>query len=381
MCPVRGLRVKSAPRPDISEIVTMNTDVLIVDDHPVIRRGVRMLLSSNTDYKVVGEVNNGREAVEAARKLEPAVVLMDPAMPELNGMDATTRIRAELPGTVVLALSMHSDEQYVSRMLAAGAAGYLLKTCDAEELFRAIDVARKGQTYVAPEVAGAVVDGYVIAAVAQHLREPDDSEADVGKAAEGLRCILSAGADGATTALDEGNPSVEPDIDKQQAIAEQAGPPVEDGAPNTCDTLERFEDHTTNLSEGETREDSSAAPDSGSYERGTATNVGPTDHQTVTRKRRPLIFHKTPMRTCSASSPSSASTTSPRPRPLCSNWKATPTTTSRSTRSFGPSTRSRARPASWVWTTFRTWPTSPRTCWTAPATGRYGSSAASPTWH
>jgi len=139
----------------------MNADVLIVDDHPVIRRGVRMLFSRNTDYKVVGEANNGREAVEAARKLRPAVVLMDPAMPELNGVDATVQIRAELPGTVVLALSMHSDEQYVSRMLAAGAAGYLLKTCDAEELFRAIDVARKGQTYLTPEVAGAVVDGYV----------------------------------------------------------------------------------------------------------------------------------------------------------------------------------------------------------------------------
>lgn len=139
----------------------MEAQVLIADDHLVVRRGVRALLSSNASYHVIGEATNGREAVEAARNLNPTVVLMEPVMPELNGADATRQIRAESPKTVVLALSMHSDEQYVLRMLAAGAAGYLLKTCDAEELFHAIEVVVGGRTYLTPEVAGAVVEGYV----------------------------------------------------------------------------------------------------------------------------------------------------------------------------------------------------------------------------
>ncbi len=139
----------------------MDVDVLIADDHLIVRRGVRALLSSNADYRIIGEASNGREAAEAARKLNPTVVLIDPAMPGLNGADVTAQIRAELPETVVLALSMHSDERYVSRMLAAGAGGYLLKTCNAEELFHAIEVAMEGGMYLTPEVAGVVVDNYV----------------------------------------------------------------------------------------------------------------------------------------------------------------------------------------------------------------------------
>jgi len=139
----------------------MAAGVLIADDHPVVRRGIRALLTQRDGFEVVGEAGNGRQAVEAVRRLRPEVVIMDPAMPELNGADATSQILKEFPETVVVALSMHSDERYVSQMLAAGAAGYLLKTCDAEEFFHAVEVALQGRTYLAPEVAGAVVDGYV----------------------------------------------------------------------------------------------------------------------------------------------------------------------------------------------------------------------------
>lgn len=139
----------------------MSTTVLIADDYPVVRCGIRALLSSVEGYKVIGEASNGREAVQQAARLHPDVVLIDPAMPELNGADATARIRRETPGTIVLALSMHADRTHVRRMLASGVSGYVLKTCDVDELFRAIDVARSGGTYLSPEVAGTVVEDYV----------------------------------------------------------------------------------------------------------------------------------------------------------------------------------------------------------------------------
>jgi DNA-binding NarL/FixJ family response regulator len=149
----------------------MGTSVVIADDHPVVRRGVRALLASREGYEVIGEAGNGREAVDVALRLLPAIVLMDPAMPGLNGADATSQIRKDCPDTIVLALSMHSDGQYVSRMLAAGAAGYLLKTCEADELLHAIDITLKGQTYLTPEVASEIVDHYV------NGNSPNDADA------------------------------------------------------------------------------------------------------------------------------------------------------------------------------------------------------------
>jgi DNA-binding NarL/FixJ family response regulator len=147
----------------------MSTSVVIADDYPLVRRGVRSLLASREGFEVVGEAGNGREAVATACRHKPAIVLMEPAMPELNDPDATARIRRECPRTVVLALSSHSEEQYVCRMLAAGAAGYLLKTCEPDELVRAIGVALDGGTYLTPRVASEIVDGYV------HGRVPEQS--------------------------------------------------------------------------------------------------------------------------------------------------------------------------------------------------------------
>src|SRR6202162_3937659 len=101
------------------------TRILLVDDHAVVRQGFKMILAAQPDMEIVGEAGNGREAVELAEQLRPDVVVMDVAMPELNGIEATRRLAASTPRTRVIALSMHKDSVYVREMLRAGARGYL----------------------------------------------------------------------------------------------------------------------------------------------------------------------------------------------------------------------------------------------------------------
>ncbi len=137
------------------------TTIILADDHRVVREGLRSLLENEADFKVVAEAADGREAVRLCRELSPDVIIMDVAMPELNGVDATRAIAAESPGTKVLALSMHKDRQFVSGMLAAGAAGYLLKEAAYDEVVRAIRVVRDHKTFLSPAVAGVVVQDYV----------------------------------------------------------------------------------------------------------------------------------------------------------------------------------------------------------------------------
>jgi DNA-binding NarL/FixJ family response regulator len=137
------------------------TRVLLADDHKILRQGLRTLLEQEKDIHVVGEAENGRTSVKLAGELAPDVVIMDVAMPDLNGIDATRRITESEPGTRVLALSMHSDGRYVKGMLQAGARGYILKDCAAEELTRAIRAVMADQVYVSPGVTGTIVDDYV----------------------------------------------------------------------------------------------------------------------------------------------------------------------------------------------------------------------------
>ena len=128
-----------------------NVRVLLVDDHTVVRRGLRKILESavSTDgIEVIGEAGNGGDAIEAAVALHPDVVLMDVGLPGMNGIEATRRIQAAAPGTAVLMLSIHSDDQYVQQSLAAGAKGYVLKDADAQELMAAIVSVRKGETFL-----------------------------------------------------------------------------------------------------------------------------------------------------------------------------------------------------------------------------------------
>ena len=131
--------------------------LLLVDDHPIVRTGLRMLFQSEPDMVVVGEVNGGAEAIEAMQSLHPDVVIMDVAMPGMNGLDLIRRIRSEHPGVAVLVLSMHAEEQYAMRSFRAGASGYLTKDSAAEELVRAVRKIAAGGTYVSASLAERVV--------------------------------------------------------------------------------------------------------------------------------------------------------------------------------------------------------------------------------
>ena len=116
----------------------MVTKILIADDHQIVRQGLRFLLEKESDLKVVAEAEDGRTTVRLARELNPGVIIMDVAMPDLNGIEATRQITTESPATKVIALSMYADRRFVVNMLQAGASGYLLKDCAFEELIRAI---------------------------------------------------------------------------------------------------------------------------------------------------------------------------------------------------------------------------------------------------
>jgi LuxR family maltose regulon positive regulatory protein len=121
-------------------------NILLVDDHPMLRKGLRLLIESEDGLSVVGESNDGQEAIDRVRELTPDIVVMDINMPNLNGIDATRQILAESPQTRILALSIHSGRQYVENMLEAGAVGYLLKESAPEELIKAIRVCGAGKS-------------------------------------------------------------------------------------------------------------------------------------------------------------------------------------------------------------------------------------------
>jgi DNA-binding NarL/FixJ family response regulator len=139
----------------------MGTKLLLVDDHKIMRHGIRSLLEKEAGMEVLEETNNGRAAIELARNLSPDVVIMDIAMHDLNGIEATRQITAELPEVKVIILSMHSDRQMVADALQAGASGYLLKDCEFEELVRAIETVVTHRTYLSPEIADILVENFV----------------------------------------------------------------------------------------------------------------------------------------------------------------------------------------------------------------------------
>jgi len=127
--------------------------VLLADDHTIVREGFRKMLELEGDFTIVGEAQDGRQAVTLAKKLHPAVLLMDIAMPLLNGLEAARQVRKEVPATRVLILSAHSDSAYVQSALAAGAAGFLLKQTSSHDVCRAIREIAGGKTFFSPSVA------------------------------------------------------------------------------------------------------------------------------------------------------------------------------------------------------------------------------------
>ena len=146
--------------PEISSDATRIT-VLLADDHAVLRQGIRALLETQPDMTVVGEATNGREAVELARRLQPAVILMDISMPILNGLEATRQIKKEMPGCQVVVLTMHENEEYLANILQAGATGYVLKQAADRELIEAVRIASRGDTYLYPRIARLLVADYL----------------------------------------------------------------------------------------------------------------------------------------------------------------------------------------------------------------------------
>jgi DNA-binding NarL/FixJ family response regulator len=132
--------------------------VLLAEDHQIVREGFRSLLKHEGDIEVIGEAETGRQAVAMVKKLRPAVVVMDIAMPLLNGLEATRQIRKDVPATKVLILSAHSDDAYVDQVAALGAAGFLLKQTSSHVLATAIREVQKGKTFFSPSISKRVND-------------------------------------------------------------------------------------------------------------------------------------------------------------------------------------------------------------------------------
>ena len=143
--------------------------ILLADDHAVVRQGFKMILAAQPDMEIVGEAGNGREALDLAGQLQPDVIVMDVAMPELNGIEATRRVADVSPRSRVLALSMHKDSVYVREILRAGARGYLLKDSIASDLLAAVRAVARGEGYLSPGVSDAVLNDY-----RRHVTDPID---------------------------------------------------------------------------------------------------------------------------------------------------------------------------------------------------------------
>lgn len=150
----------------------MSTRILLVDDHAVVRMGLRMLLEADDSLEIVGEAASAEDAINACDQLEPDVVLMDIGLPDISGIDATRAIKQRRPITAVVALTIHEDEEYFFKMLEAGASGYVPKRAAPEELLDAIRIAALGDVYIYPSLAKLLVRDYL---AQQSEFQPDES--------------------------------------------------------------------------------------------------------------------------------------------------------------------------------------------------------------
>ena len=138
-----------------------NLRVLIADDHKMIRDGLKRVINAEPDMEVVGEANDGQEAWQKAKELQPDVVIMDISMPKLDGIKATERLKRECPHVKVLALSAYDNSGYISRLFKAGASGFMLKLAAAEELISAIRIVVAGDSYLDKTLTGKILEGYI----------------------------------------------------------------------------------------------------------------------------------------------------------------------------------------------------------------------------
>jgi DNA-binding NarL/FixJ family response regulator len=139
----------------------MTISILLADDHEIFRQGLQMLLASQSDFKVVGHVADGLEAIKMAERLKPDVVIVDMLMPGLNGIEVTRQVKQRLPNVRVIVLSMHDDESYVLNALRSGAIGYVLKDSSAADLIQAVRAVIAGQRFLSPALAERAIQSYI----------------------------------------------------------------------------------------------------------------------------------------------------------------------------------------------------------------------------
>lgn len=168
--------------------------VAIVDDHEILRAGLKSLLDAEQDIEVIGEADNGQDAIRIVSEFKPDVVIMDVAMPDMNGIEATRIITERHDQARVLALSMHADRRFISEMIDAGASGYLLKECAIDELAFALRSIRKYDFYISPSVSNVILEKYL------KPFEPDETLLDQTSLSGREREVLQLVADGWSTA-------------------------------------------------------------------------------------------------------------------------------------------------------------------------------------
>ncbi|MGA2678424.1 MAG: response regulator transcription factor [Sedimentisphaerales bacterium] len=139
----------------------MGIKIILADDHAMLRHGLSKLLQNEKDMEVIAQAKDGRTTVELAKELSPNIIIMDIGMPDLNGIEATRQIVKENPKVKIIALSMHSSKNFIIEMFKAGAAGYLLKDCEFDELVNAIRLVMNNKTYISPAISDVVVDNYM----------------------------------------------------------------------------------------------------------------------------------------------------------------------------------------------------------------------------
>jgi len=151
-----------------------NTRLLIIEDHPIFREGLKFLLAAIPGFEVVGEAEDGASGIERARELQPDIVLMDLSLPQIGGVEATTEIKRLFPGMKVLVLTVYADVEFIRAALEAGADGYVLKDADRAELVAAIHMLMEGKSYLAPAVSETVIQGFV-----KGKKAPAEGEEDI----------------------------------------------------------------------------------------------------------------------------------------------------------------------------------------------------------
>ncbi len=165
--------------------------LMLADDHEIVRAGLRMLLGAQTDIEIVAEASSGSEAIQLAQAHQPDVILMDVAMPDMNGMEATREIKAHCPSVAVLALTIHEEEDYFFQMLDAGASGYIPKRAAPDDLLQAIHTVHRGEVFLHSSVATVLVRDYL-------QRSGLATEADLSSLTQREREVLALIAEGLT---------------------------------------------------------------------------------------------------------------------------------------------------------------------------------------